>query len=321
MPNPTPKNQQNQPTKQKSKRKKQRQNKKKQSQSLSRGLPKDCYVNLLNDPFGNSPCRLGVGTMVSTELGSVVFRSTIPTNSDGSLMLFVLPSLGASVNPITYSTSTFTTAGAVATTGFSNIAQYPVTIGSESRIIVCGLRVTPMIPATSAPGIIYSGSLLGQSDNSLANLQPAQVATTGSMVPLVTSDPVYIKSRPIDNSAYEFLVSNTTGGNTFVYPHSIPTVVLSGFPAGASILFEIVIHFEYIPVYNNTTLREFNNEPDPPTASASFPSFDSFWNYAKRNLDPSAVIQAGSNVMSLMYSRNMYSLTRQIMGNPQRALR
>lgn len=114
------------------------------------------YMKCLSDPFTNPPVRAGFGTLVPTSIHTAYLRGSFSTASDGSFSGFVVPNPNVLLN---LNLSTF----AVAPTG-SNGAGYAAgnvlllnSMGNSARTLAMGIRLIPMIPATSIPGIISLG--------------------------------------------------------------------------------------------------------------------------------------------------------------------
>lgn len=276
-----------------------------QSKSPRYNPLKDCYVRLLNDPFNNPPCRLGFGTMVPTITGTLVNRTTLSAASDGSLAVYVAPFLAQS--PITINTS-----GSAGTTwsslAYNNIGQYPSTVITEARIICIGLKVTPLVASTAAPGSCFVGQLAGQNQTFIDTLSTSSVSTFSSMRSLLTiNNSVLVVSRPVDNSAYEFSVLTYTGSSTATFPHSAPTIALQGYPASASVLLEVTTHFEYIPMQTTTTERSFITDisPDQEKVSDFFPSLERLWDYTSSKLNPAAVLDVTTSALNLLTARSI----------------
>jgi len=288
----------------------------KKAQKFRNSLSKNCYSDLLNDPFHSPPCRIGFGTMVPTQLGSVVYRASVAANADGSMGVFVNPSVTA--GPIYIANSGFTTA-TWTSTGWLNLAAYPATIISECRIIALGLKLTPLVAETVAPVTAFAGAIAGVSTNTIGALTPSQASSYTALSPfIVRGETLMACSRPLDNSAYEFLVQNYTTTTNNLYPSSIPLIVLSGLPASTPVLIECVMHFEYIPVVNTVTTRQYNTDfqPSEPKISENFSSVEKLWEYTTGRLNPSAVFDLAASFTNLMTAR---TIRRGLMG-PQGGL-
>lgn len=269
--------------------------------------PLNCYSDLLNDPFNTPPCRIGYGTMVHTEVGTMILRQTFTTNADGSFAIVMMPFIGSTNLPITVSTGLIGVV-AWASSAFSNIGQYPNTILSECRVIASGLKVTPLIAATVAPGTVYAGAVDGRDQAAFTLNTPQIISTWPALRPFINrSETVKVTSRPTDLSAYEFRISDYTGANNVVYNNSACAMVLAGFPIGASIIVECVLHFEYIPVPSVTTVRDnvLTTEDDTPKITSSFPSFEKLWEYTRQRLDPSAVFDLAHTAGDIYFSNTL----------------
>jgi len=278
---------------------------------FNNSLAKNCYSDLLNDPFNNPPCRIGYGTMVPTQLGTVVYRTTTAANADGSFGLYVIPTLGTTSNPIGYNNAgaavaTWTTAG------WQNIAQYPTTLLSECRIIALGVKITPLIAATAAPATVLAGSISGVARTTLDGLTPTAVLAYSMLQPFVVrADTLMVNSRPIDNQAYEFLTVNAVGSTSNIWPNSTPVIAITGAPASANFLIEAIMHFEYIPIPNTTNTREYEanaSYSEEPKISHSFPSQEKLWDYTFGRLNPSAVFDLAASFTNLATARTVQNM-------------
>jgi len=288
--------------------------KKSKSSSKSRNSGKDCFAALLNDPFSNPPCRLGWGTMVPTALGTCSYRGTVSCNTDGSYAILVNPTLGQGAtgiaNPIMTNVSG---ANGVTWTGtaFQNIAQYPSALLTETRIISVGLRVSPLVAQTSAPGVIYAGQINGITPTLLSGYSPTGLAIQSTLKTIIsTNAPIRIVTRPIDNTAYEFGTATTYGGAGNLYDHSTIACALIGFPSSASLIIDVILHFEYMPNANLSNNREYNMDmsQDEPKISSFFSSAEAAWDYTSSRLNPSAIFDVSSAILNFATARNVNSM-------------
>lgn len=114
------------------------------------------YMNCLTNPFVCPPVRAGFGCLVPSQVRTAYKRSSFTTASDGSFSLFVLPNAN---NLLLLNLNTLTTVQN-GTTGSLNQAQNVTPLNSlvnSTRTLGMGIRLFPMIPATSVPGIISLG--------------------------------------------------------------------------------------------------------------------------------------------------------------------
>lgn len=246
--------------------------------------------------------------MAPTETGTCIFRRTIAANSDGSLAIVQFPYVGntsTSFNPIWNSTGAV---GVVSWTSYQwdNVSQYASNVFTEARIIASALRITPLVAATVAPGIIYAGTISSTTSAAVAAQTPATFSSLTSLKAFVTMERVQVNMRPIDNSAYEFIPNNAGGTTSSFLPNTTNMIVLTGFPAGASILVESVLHFEYLPIYLNAQGRDTNIlGPIKPDISSAFPSFERMWDYTTTRLNPSAVVDTAVSLANFMTARTI----------------
>lgn len=304
-------------------------NKKKNKNRKIARSTRNCYADLLNNPFEANPCKIGFGCMVPSVVGTMLFRSSQVINADGSIGVFLIPTLG---NTGTTSCPIFVNVAGAGTTVWSagawtNIGQFPSTLTDELRVISCGLKITPLIAATATPGICFAGSVAGESRNDLAAYSPSSSATLANLQSFVTSNhTITALSRPIDNAAYEFLTVNYSGSPTNQFSHSSPFISLTGYPASSTVLIEAILHFEYIPVLTSTNLRAnmYVDSPDEPKLSSDFVSSESMWEYTRRILTDPAVLDIGNTFMGVGTSALNYmsarALNRGIQGARQNRL-
>jgi hypothetical protein len=139
------------------KKKKRRGKRKLQLQrGLGSGLSND-YFNCLVDPFQYPPVRAGFGCMVPTQVHTAFYRGQILAGStDGAFALFAFP------NPNNFIAITNGPYNNSPTTATSSLyaASNTVLLNSmydSSRTLAMGVRIYPMIPSTSVPGILSLG--------------------------------------------------------------------------------------------------------------------------------------------------------------------
>jgi len=284
---------------------------------------KNCYAKLLNYPFDSAPCRLGWGTMVPTQLGTMAYRATLQCFTDGAMAVFVMPTIG--INGSTSAAIQANLAGAGSTTwspaAWLNISQYPAQVMENCRIISVGLRVTPLVAATAAPGICFAGSIAGLTRTEMVALTPTTLQSQSSLSSFVTNNNQIVAcSRPLDNQSYEFLIVNSTGSLTNSFSTSIPVVSLTGYPASSNILVEAILHFEYIPITNVNVERTNNSDytTEEPKISNSFPSLEQMWRYTSTQLNPSAFLDTSSKVFNILAAN---SIRRSLRGRQQQQQR
>lgn len=282
--------------------------KKQKKKQATRNSSKDCYANLLDYPFDTIPCKLGWGTMVPTALGTAVVRGTYTCNADGSIGIFLVPTLGAAGT--TSSPLAVCQAGAgTATWGnasWTNNGQFPTTVTDTIRVIAAGLKITPLVAATAAPGIVFAGNIAGESYTEVSSMTITQLQAYSTMTSFVTNNGVIrANSRPLDNTAYEFLPNNYTGSTTAQFPNSFPVVLCTGFPNGATVLIEAVMQFEYIPSTSTSTVKITDTIVDPKEnkISKDFNSLENMWDYTVSRIHPSAFIETATAGLNFMTAR------------------
>jgi len=160
------------------------------SRQIGSGAGND-YFKCLIDPFNCPPLRAGFGCMVPTQLHTAYLRGSFLVSSDGSYSLFLLPN----PNNFLYITNALYSSNPLgATTTPLNAANVGVlnAMYDQTRTIAMGLRLYPMIAATSVPGVIS----LGCSPRSDATDLVAQSVTTATASGLFNRATSYVSQMP-----------------------------------------------------------------------------------------------------------------------------
>lgn len=254
---------------------------------------KDCYAHCLQDPYTHPPIRLGMGTMVPTNLATLTFRGVATASADGSFAVFCSPVMGgadaANAAPLHFNSAGL----AVATwshIAWNNRSAYSNIIG-EARVISCALKVTPIISMTAAPPIAYAGSLIGLSTANIYSKTITELLGFTILSSKVTRSTVGARSRPVDNDAYVFRYATATGGEVIALETSTPTVLYTGLPASCTLSIEAILHLEYIPTNSNSAnLNEAHPLTNHPTASSFFPSTEKMWEYINERISAPGVL-------------------------------
>jgi len=115
----------------------------------------------------------------------------------------------------------------------------------ECRIISCGLRVTPLIPGTAAPGTAYVASLPTSSYQSVYAISPNGLGYSPLFKWGSAAGGAWATSRPIDPDSFIFHHDNVLGFPIDKdAPVTVPVVVMTGLPANCPVNVEAVMHVE-----------------------------------------------------------------------------
>lgn len=273
-----------------------------------------CYLNTLSDPWQYGPCRIGFGTMVPTQLGTVYARLVAASNADGTIGVACFPSVGnglyintAGSGVATWSNTTFFNAAAIQA------------LAAEYRVVSCGLRLLPMVPGTAAPGIGYSGSVPSLSVNNI----------TSTAINGFIGNPLFhigyaapgasAISLPVDPASFQFTNAVQAGyGAAASCASTVPVIMLTGLPGATNVLIEAVLNVEGISGYASTgALNTPGQANDQPTLADYFPSLDAMWSAAKSSLPSATAISDGMNSAARIAvgAGQLLHTARQIRGN------
>lgn len=253
------------------------------------------YIKTLVDPWEYPPMKLGYDCYVPSLLGMGYLRNSLTVNADGSFAIAFQPSITSSLITNVSGAAGVTWGGPFSLTDASSVT----TQMSEARVVSGGLRVMALFPATSAPGVLYTGS---DTSRTLANFQAASVS---SLTGLPSSE-IGIGSKgsravfyPIDNESFKFTVSPLTSYSGSVLPYQ-PTLYVAGlgFPTGTVVYYEAVLNLEGLPQNSSLSIGVDNNAAAPPTLVDSFPSTDSLVSVVKRLIPPSVIMDGIGNLAS-----------------------
>jgi hypothetical protein len=259
------------------------------------------YIATLSDPFCYGPLRLGWGTMIPTGLGTAFYRAPVAAASDGTFAFFVMPYLRNTTGQygVFYNTAGLTTA-TWTPQGWANQAAY-ANLASQVRCVSIGLKVYPQVPLTSAPGVIYSGSIPeatigGLTTNTIQFLAGSPYLETGygNVGAMATGRPI----DPLSYAFQAFLADGASVSNSS--PISVPIILGTGFPANTNVIVEAVLNFEYelSTSWNDQVLpgpMEGGAELDE-SLSSSFPNIETMWAAIRRRLPPVSLTDSISNL-------------------------
>lgn len=281
----------------KQRRRRRRPNRMRLTKGISGGPMMTSYYRCLTDPFNCPPVRLGYGTMVPTQLHTAYLRTSTVTSAAGNLNLFVLP------NPNNFVLQTFANGQGVSpeviTSRISTSANVALlnSMYDLTRTVAMGLRIYPMVPATSVPGIVSLGcaprsdlaDFVANYDSDppgthLANASSEYVFQMPYMREHMAKpsnlDYYQLTWRPTDIRDFEF----TQGDAATIRPNAVATnapfvsvqlpangvtsndtqgsflvAAIQGLPANTTVYFEAVLHLETIDATNPLSSTEFSS--------------------------------------------------------------
>jgi len=233
------------------------------------------YLATLNDPFEYGPVKLGYDCLVNTNTFTAYIRTSFTVNADGTFAVVGFP------NPGNGLLTSF--AGASVAT-YNPVAYYNINSltsnGSEARIVSGGIRLFCPQAATSAPGMLFAGTMPSVTlSNITTSCTPSFLRSLPQSEMTIGTTGAAALMRPQDNDSFVFqsMLCNSTGQtNTSAPVMSVPYVTGSGFPAGQVVWVEAIINLELLPnsiggAY--VTNESITNTPNPePVAADFFPS-------------------------------------------------
>lgn len=226
----------------------------------------EAYCSCLADPICCPTSYVPVPSPQSSFLARAVQRYSLTTNADGSFAAIVLPTLDAfyPTGGGLYTNSS----GAAGTTWVARPwANTSVIQGAsvEARVVGFGLKVLTQVPATSAPGFLYSGTLNDMSLADFGALSPTFFASLPMMKQCLGNLGAFAFGRPEDIETYEFQ-NNTLGttSNTYRWNWAIPTIAGIGLPASSTVVIEAALALECLP--RATNALSIDAAPNAPSA-------------------------------------------------------
>lgn len=244
------------------------------------------FINTLNDPFNHGPVKLGFGCMTSSQTATAYYRGSFTANADGSFAVFMAPSCAFSADPIQTNAS-----GISGTTWIGHQFTNKTAIQAayqSARVVSGGIRVFCRQALTSAPGILFSGSLPSCTIAQAVALSPTAISNNqmfemGSSISGATA-----LTRPTSLQAYEFSPQTLDCGIYEIHPNSTVFVSGLGLPASTPIYYEAVLNFEALCCNVGTGMLLAAQEPSPGLTDY-FPSLDQLWSATKNFIVPSGV--------------------------------
>jgi len=249
------------------------------------------YCKSLVNPFECTPPRLGWGCMVPSNISQAYYRSTAAASTDGNLAVMALPCVAGGI--------LFNTGIAGSTTwvgqSYSNAGAIIANFG-EARPISIGIKATPSIALSSAPGFAYAGAFTPTNTTNVVSLANGDLSTFVTSHQSIALNGVEATGRPIDPDSFTFQVQvcdnqgwNTTANKPLTLPFSIPYVYFTGMPAGTAVAIEVCFNFEATQViaHGATTVMPAQIDYSAPAVSDNFPTSDAFMRKVGPLLPPS----------------------------------
>lgn len=282
---------------------------------IGKGIEGDYYKTLC-DPWECPPVKLGYMTYTPTILATAYVRASLQVNADGSFGLQMTPCIG-NVSSVSFLQTNIASAVTSSWTNFA--ATNSSAIAAQmvgARVVSGGLRAFALFPETSAPGVLFAGSICSSSAAT-----SSLTATTYSQLP---SAELGIGSRgartvitPSDPSALEFFPQVLTAFSaSSLLPYTLPFIVGLGFPAATTIWFEAVLNVEGLPLQTTTTNIGVDAD-QAPTLMDQIPSFETVSKRARQLLGNSAVMDATEGLASSLNPTlgRVVGLTRSAFGH------
>lgn len=282
----------------------------------------DCvraYLDTLSNPFDYPPVRLGFGCLVPSDLTTAYFRNPIAAAADGTIAFLLFPSLGYTNAPIWYNNG-----GLTSTTwtgmNFTNAAALHALM-NEARVVSHGIRLIPQIPATSAPGYAYAGTLPTAAAAGIATRNPQALITLPSLAMGMATGGCSVTGRPIDPDSFTFHHFTVAGyGVNDLSTSSCPLIVLTNLPPGASVLCSAVMNLESIRSLENdaAVMTGTQQRPAPgPTLSDRFASIEQMWSTVSSSLPSVETLNVGASILNRV-AGTAYAVNRALGGDRAR---
>lgn len=264
----------------------------------------DSYALTLNDPFEYPGVPLGYDCFLPTTIGASVIRGSLNiTNADGAFSLVLQPDIAQMVQ---YGTDLVGIAHANSFLGAANAGAVQQSF-AELRFVSGGIRAFALFPETSAPGVLFSGTSVDQS-------QTDWKATTTSMMGNFPGSHIGIGNkgasatlRPYDNGSFEFFEQNVFGLATDSIPYLTSAYICGrGFPVNTVVWYEAILNYEGLARTSSNSVAPPTDDMSPPTMASYFPTPGALFAAAAKLLSPSVVMDAvdvGASAVSGNYGR------------------
>jgi len=255
------------------------------------------YLATLNDPFDHGAISLGFGCFQPSALGTMFYRASILTASDGTFTVAQQPFLNTTITtskPIGINVSGGPNL-TWSTVNYANVNAFQSTV-QDARIVSMGMKVIPLVSPINNPGSLYAGTIPSLDTQQITD------ATLGLSASLLQTSP-YLKvgygncaaialSRPEDSTSFEFLASVAGApSSTTSQVMSTNFIVGVGYPASTTIVVECVVNFEYFNSYTSSAVMGHPLEGnDGDTLARAYPNAEALWSLIKPRLtDPGTV--------------------------------
>jgi len=260
------------------------------------------YLKSLIDPFENTGCKLGWGTLVPTTLSQAYLRGTVTADAGGNAQLIAFPSVvgivaawGGVTNAVANGTQANALDQASVTSQFTG-----------GRIISIGLKSWPNLALTSAPGVLYQGAGVFQGQDITATITAADLQAFPTTVVTKGVEGGTVTGRPVDPKSFQFdeTVTNTKGWMQYIaaedaagaaldslIPFSLPYQCYTGIGNGTLVNYEVVVNFEGVTALHHSSTSAISGQPSQTTAlvSSEWPSIEAMWNGVKGYLPTPAI--------------------------------
>jgi hypothetical protein len=204
------------------------------------------YVACLRDPFCCPPVPLPIPSPEGSFVARAILRLPLTINADGTFAAYLTPALSVAGTTGSIYTNVSGAAGTTwVGTPFVNQALI-MAAAKQGRVISAGIRVVTQVPATSAPGFLYSGSFAITPD-SLLTLSPTTLTGYPLMKQTLGNVGCFSISRPIDMEAYDYRHTTITATSTLSLDNTHCVIVGTGLPASSTVSIEAVLNLECLP--------------------------------------------------------------------------
>lgn len=274
------------------------------------------YVACLTDPFTNPPVKLGFGCLTASQTVTLSARYLGSAGSDGSFSAYVIPSVNTTLSSTAGGMYTSNTAAGATLASTQTSWQNLASVGSlleEARVISCGLRLTPMVPGTAAPGGGFVASIPSTNYAALETTPKATLIQSPLFMWGTAASGATATSRPVDPNSFVFH-HDVIGGFAFNEdtPVTVPIVVMNGLPVGMTVLCEAVLQIEGIYSFAgqsqaNTNIQSSNVTPS--LLPRIFSSLESMWNAVSPLLPSPVAVRTAATLANALLTPSRFTGT------------
>lgn len=254
------------------------------------------FAEAIEDPWESGPMKLGYDCFENTVLGSAFIRGNFTVNADGSFATMLSPNVGETIftNNAGFNTATWATSAASNAGALQNQM-------SEARVTSGGLRVICLFPETSAPGVLFAGTLPSTSRTNMIGYTPTTLGVISSTEIGIGSKGARACILPQDSDSFAFTQGVMSAYlTTTVIPSSVPYVAGTGFPAGTVVWYEGVINLEgLINVGQSGTGQDPTSTANSTTAADFYATPERLWSAARAILGHTTVMDATQGLISM----------------------